>query len=63
MTPLFDVTAALKTEPREFAGHGLIEAASAEGGEEIGVHVYDGSYPGAFLACRESLAAERTVSP
>jgi len=32
------------------AGHGLVEAAKAEGWEEIGCHVYDGPYPEAFLA-------------
>jgi len=32
------------------AGHGLVEAARAEGWEEIGCHVYDGPYPEAFLA-------------
>jgi ParB-like chromosome segregation protein Spo0J len=32
------------------AGHGLVEAAKAEGWEEIAVHVYDGPYPEAFLA-------------
>jgi len=32
------------------AGHGLVEAARAEGWTEIGCHVYDGPYPEAFLA-------------
>ena len=32
------------------AGHGLVEAAKAEGWQEIGCHVYDGPYPEAFLA-------------
>jgi DNA modification methylase len=32
------------------AGHGLVEAAGAEGWTQIGVHVYDGPYPEAFLA-------------
>ena len=32
------------------AGHGLVEAARAEGWEQIGCHVYDGPYPEAFLA-------------
>ena len=32
------------------AGHGLVEAARAEGWTEIACHVYDGSYPEAFLA-------------
>ncbi len=32
------------------AGHGLAEAAKAEGWSEIGCHVYDGPYPEAFLA-------------
>lgn len=32
------------------AGHGLVEAARAEGWPEIGCHVYDGPYPEAFLA-------------
>jgi DNA modification methylase len=32
------------------AGHGLVEAASAEGWTEIACHVYDGPYPEAFLA-------------
>ena len=32
------------------AGHGLVEAARAEGWTEIACHVYDGPYPEAFLA-------------
>ncbi len=32
------------------AGHGLVEAARAEGWTEIVCHVYDGPYPEAFLA-------------
>jgi len=32
------------------AGHGLVEAAQAEGWTEIACHVYDGPYPEAFLA-------------
>jgi DNA modification methylase len=32
------------------AGHGLVEAARAEGWTQIGCHVYDGPYPEAFLA-------------
>jgi DNA modification methylase len=32
------------------AGHGLVEAARAEGWNEIACHVYDGPYPEAFLA-------------
>ncbi len=32
------------------AGHGLVEAARAEGWTEIACHVYDGAYPEAFLA-------------
>jgi len=32
------------------AGHGLVEAAKAEGWERISCHVYDGPYPEAFLA-------------
>jgi len=32
------------------AGHGLVEAAKAEGWSEIGCHIYDGPYPDAFLA-------------
>jgi DNA modification methylase len=32
------------------AGHGLVEAAKAEGWTEIACHVYDGPYPEAFLA-------------
>jgi DNA modification methylase len=32
------------------AGHGLVEAARAEGWNQIGCHVYDGPYPEAFLA-------------
>ena len=32
------------------AGHGLVEAARAEGWSEIACHVYDGPYPEAFLA-------------
>ncbi len=32
------------------AGHGLVEAAQAEGWQEIACHVYDGPYPEAFLA-------------
>jgi ParB-like chromosome segregation protein Spo0J len=32
------------------AGHGLVEAAKAEGWTEIAVHIYDGPYPEAFLA-------------
>ncbi len=32
------------------AGHGLVEAAKAEGWTHIGCHVYDGPYPEAFLA-------------
>jgi len=31
------------------AGHGLVEAAQAEGWTEITCHVYDGPYPEAFL--------------
>jgi DNA modification methylase len=32
------------------AGHGLVEAAKAEGWSELACHVYDGPYPEAFLA-------------
>jgi DNA modification methylase len=32
------------------AGHGLVEAAKAEGWDELACHVYDGPYPEAFLA-------------
>src|SRR5574340_1855538 len=32
------------------AGHGLVEAAKAEGWNEIAVHVYDGLHPEAFIA-------------
>jgi DNA modification methylase len=32
------------------AGHGLVEAAQAEGWAEIACHVYDGRHPDAFLA-------------
>jgi len=32
------------------AGHGLVEAARAEGWSEIACHIYDGPYPEAFLA-------------
>ena len=32
------------------AGHGLVEAARAEGWAEIACHIYDGPYPEAFLA-------------
>ena len=32
------------------AGHGMVEAAEAEGQESVPVHVYDGPYPEAFLA-------------
>jgi DNA modification methylase len=32
------------------AGHGLVEAAQAEGWIELACHVYDGPYPEAFLA-------------
>ena len=32
------------------AGHGLVEAARAEGWSELACHVYDGPYPEAFLA-------------
>ena len=32
------------------AGHGLVEAARAEGWSEIVVHVYDGAHPDAFVA-------------
>ncbi len=32
------------------AGHGLVEAAQAEGWTEIACHIYDGPYPEAFLA-------------
>jgi DNA modification methylase len=32
------------------AGHGLVEAAKAEGWRELACHVYDGPYPEAFLA-------------
>ncbi len=32
------------------AGHGLVEAAKAEGWAHVGCHVYDGPYPEAFLA-------------
>jgi hypothetical protein len=32
------------------AGHGLVEAAKAEGWAEIACHIYDGPYPEAFLA-------------
>jgi len=32
------------------AGHGLVEAAKAEGWTELACHVYDGPYPEAFLA-------------
>ncbi len=32
------------------AGHGLVEAAQAEGWSELAVHVYDGPHPEAFLA-------------
>jgi DNA modification methylase len=31
------------------AGHGLVEAAQAEGWEEIAVHIYDGPHPDAFV--------------
>ena len=31
------------------AGHGLVEAARAEGWAEIGCHLYDGPYPDAFV--------------
>jgi DNA modification methylase len=32
------------------AGHGLVEAAQAEGWTELAVHVYDGAHPDAFVA-------------
>jgi len=32
------------------AGHGLVEAAKAEGWSQLACHVYDGPYPEAFLA-------------
>ncbi len=32
------------------AGHGLVEAARAEGWTELAVHVYDGPYPEAYLS-------------
>lgn len=32
------------------AGHGLVEAARAEGWRELAVHVYDGDHPDAFIA-------------
>ena len=32
------------------AGHGLVEAAKAEGWSDLACHIYDGPYPEAFLA-------------
>jgi DNA modification methylase len=40
----------ITSEGTILAGHGLVEAAQAEGWAEIACHVYDGPHPEAFLA-------------